>query len=60
MFKIHTILNCFERHYDSLLCLRWKNTVYFRKEEIKMLQLEILFMLVNVPVQCYRSMAPDF
>ena len=27
-------------------------------KEIKMLELETLFMLVNIP--CYRNLAPDF
>ena len=43
MFKSHTILN-FERRYDTLLCLLFKNNIIAVKE-IKMLELKTIMAL---------------
>ena len=50
MFKSHTILILFERRYDALLCLVFKNMLSQRK---KMLELKPLFMLVNAVLYEY-------
>ena len=46
-----------KRRYDAVFCLRFQENVVAEKES-KMLELETLFMLVNI--LSYAGMAPDF
>ena len=61
MFKSHTILNFVWESYDALLCLLFKN-VFIAEKEIKMLELETMFMLLNAALYEYglRFSLPEY